>query len=225
MPSHHSPEPDDSTRRYDKNFAAAGISPDAIQRLAEAVARLNTNDPEHFVRALTDRILAMTPVTKERLTENESRFLIEAGQFTKDQLVETTAAVDEGTLQLDMAEAWLSGIRSTLSVEDVAAFLDRSEEDVRSAVAVDHLYAIEISGQLRFPIWQLDAGSPGKVLPGLADLVPAVSSRRHWQSVAGFVATTQQELIATGPQTPTEWLRRGGNIDAVLAVIEGSEWS
>ncbi|MEB0287130.1 hypothetical protein QN355_11255 [Cryobacterium sp. 10S3] len=200
------------------------VSVAAVRRLAETVARL-ANDPEYFLEALTDMVLAMEPISREKLTENEVRFLVESGAFTPEEWAETSASVDRGSLQLSTAEAWLLGLFSTMSVEDVTGFLGWNESDVSDAAADGRLYAIEVSGRRRFPVWQFDAASPSKLLPGLTSMIGIMTPRWHWQSAAGFMATPQRDLVALGRKTPIQWLRDGGDVDDVREIVEASDWS
>ena len=213
------PAPDNADGRIGPH-----VSEDAVRILAEAVARL-ANDPEYFVEALTDMLLAMKPISLEKLSDNEVRFLIESGAFTADEWAETSASVDRGSLQLRTTETWLLGLFATVSIEDVTGFLGWNESDVTDAVADGRLYAIDISGRLRFPGWQFDVGSPSKLLPGLTQMIGIITPRWDWQSAAGFMATPQRDLVAQGRKTPIQWLRDGGDFDDVREIVEASDWS
>ncbi|MDY7541800.1 hypothetical protein [Cryobacterium sp. 5B3] len=109
-------------------------------------------------------------------------------------------------------------------MEVVTGFLDWNEETVRAAVAEGRLYAIEISGRLRFPVWQFSIGSPEKLLPGLTQIIQVITPRWTWQSAAGFFAASQSSLIAKGPQTPVQWLRHGGDVRDVIEIVEADDW-
>ncbi|TFC29177.1 hypothetical protein E3O55_09895 [Cryobacterium sp. MDB1-18-2] len=218
-----SPAPADSPDGTGSESGSVRVSEAAIRRLADAVARL-ANDPEYFVEALTDMLMAMKPISMERLSANEVRFLIESGAFSADEWAETSAAVDRGSLQVGATEGWLLGLFETSSMEVVTGFLDWNEQAVRAAVEDGRLYAIEISGRLRFPTWQFSR-SPERLLPGLTEIIRVVTSRWNWQSVAGFMATPQSSLVAEGRQTPVEWLRDGGDLNDVIEIIEASDWS
>lgn len=199
------------------------VSDDAVRRLAEAVARL-ANDPEYFLQALTDMLLAMEPNSHEELPENDVRYLIESGAFTAETWAAASASVDKGSLQLQVSEGWLLGLFATISLENATGYLGWDEEAVRKAVADGHLYAFEISGRLRFPTWQFNVGSPVKLLPGLTEIIEVVAPRWSWRSVSGFMATPQSELVAAGRQTPVEWLRDGGDVNDVKVLVEFSDW-
>ncbi|TFB53636.1 hypothetical protein [Cryobacterium tagatosivorans] len=224
MMESHSPAPADSPGGTGSEPGAIHVSEDAVRRLAEAVARL-ANDPEYFLEALTDMLRAMKPISLDKLSDNEVRFLIESGAFSADEWAETSAAVDRGSLQLSTTEAWLLALFATMSVEDVTGFLGWDESDVTDAVADGRLYAIEISGRLRFPAWQFDVGSPSKLLLGLTQIIGLITPRWHWQSAAGFMATPQRDLVARGRKTPIQWLRDGGDVDDVREIVEASDWS
>jgi hypothetical protein len=199
------------------------VSDEAVRRLAEAVAHL-ANDPDYFLQALTDMLLAMRPVSKNRNTETERRFLIESGTFTADQWAETLASVDRGSLQLTETEGWLLNLFATMSLENVTGFLKWDEGAVRTAVSEGRLYAIEISGRLRFPAWQFNVGSPEKLIPGLSEVIEAVTPRWGWSSIGGFMNTPQSSLVAEGRKTPVEWLRDGGDVDEVRKIVESDDW-
>lgn len=216
--THSVPAPDSTGGRI-----GTRVSGEAVRRLAEAVARLS-NDHAFFLEALTDFLLAMKPISLERLAGNEVRFLIESGAFTADEWAETSAAVDRGSLQVAATEGWLLGLFETTSMDVVTGFLGWNEEAVRAAVAEGRLFALEISGRLRFPVWQLSSGSPSKLLPGLTEIIQVVTPRWDWHSVAGFMTTPQSSLVAEGRKTPASWLRDGGDVDAVKQIIESDDW-
>lgn len=195
----------------------------AVRRLADATLHLG-HDGEWFVQALTDRLLAMRPVPATSLTNQHKRYLIESGAYTAEELDAAARDVDRGALRLRVVEAWLSHLLATISLEDATGFLEWTKEDVRDAVSDGRLYAVEISGRLRFPVWQLNVRSPEKLIPGLTEILDAVASRWSWQSVAGFMATPQSSLVAKGRKTPAAWLRDGGHVNAVKQIIETTDW-
>jgi hypothetical protein len=98
------------------------------------------------------------------------------------------------------------------------------EQVVQAAVSEGRLYGIEISGRLRFPSWQFNLASSGKVLPGLAELLEVIPTWWDWESVAAFMATPQSALMAEGRQTPVAYLRDGGEVNDVTEIVESDEW-
>ncbi|MCI4657330.1 hypothetical protein [Cryobacterium zhongshanensis] len=220
MTDNHAPDAVTS-ERLPKN-AGFQVPDEAVRRLAEAVARL-ANDPDYFIQALTEMLLAMEPTSFDELPENEVRFLMESGAFTAETWASTSEG--KGSPQLRMTEGWLVDILATMSLDDVRGFLGWEEERIGVAVAHGHLYAVEISGSLRFPTWQFNVGSPAKLLPGLTEIIELVMSRWHWRSVAGFMATPQSDLVAKGRQTPVAWLRDGGDIKVIIDIVEAADWT
>lgn len=199
------------------------VSDEAVRRLVEAVAHL-ANDPDYFVQALTDMLLAMRPIPSNSLTKQHEQFLIESGAYTAEELDAAAREADRGALRLRVAETWLSQLLATISLEDATGLLEWTEEDVQDAVSDGRLYAIEISDRLRFPAWQFNVGSPEKLIPGLTEILDVVTPRWSWQSVAAFMSTPQSSLVAEGRQTPVEWLRDGGDVNAVKQIIETNDW-
>lgn len=194
-----------------------------VQRLADAIARLD-NDPVWFLQAATEFTLSIRPVSPSGLTKEQEEFLIESGTFSVEELAATREAIARGALQLDVFESWLVRLCETLSLDSVLGFLGWDDATVLQAVADHRLYAVEISGRLRFPAWQLSLGSPGKLLPGLTEVIAAISPRWGHASASGFMHTPQEDLVIEGRQTPLEFLRRGGDVAEVVSIVEASDW-
>jgi len=199
------------------------VSDEAVRRLAEAVTRLS-NDPIWFLDALTETVLAMKPISAQRLTKQQRDFLVESGDFTVESLAATSKWVDRGALQLGAVEAFLSNLVATLSLDEVCDFLELNEEAVETAFSEGRLYGVQISGRWRFPTWQFNVGSPEKLITGLSEIITIITPRKDWQSVAGFMATPQSGLVGDGRKTPVAWLRDGGDVDAVREIIESDDW-
>jgi hypothetical protein len=200
------------------------VSDEAVRLLADAIALLAADGP-YVVDAVTEFVLALRPVSRDgRLSKQQEKFLIESGDFTAEELEETKREVDRGSLQVGAVEAFLSHLCATMSLEDAAGFLGWDEEAVTAAVSEGRLYGVEISGRLRFPSWQFNLGSPDKLLPGLAEVIKVVTPRWGWHSVAGFMATPQEDLVAKGRKTPVAFLRDGGDVSEVRAIVESDDW-
>ena len=196
----------------------------ALRQLGKAVDDLKADTP-YILRALTEMLRALRPVSVEGSARKQRmRYLIESGAFTAEQLSTAMSAVDRGALQLRAAEAWLSQLCTTMSLEETTGYLGWSEEAVQAAVSEGRLYGVDISGRLRFPAFQFNVGSATKLIPGLTDIIEAVAPRWDWRSVAGFMATPQSSLIAEGRKTPVEWLRDGGDVAAVISIVESNDW-
>ena len=196
----------------------------ALRQLGKAVDDLKADTP-YILRALTEMLRALRPVSVEGSARKQRmRYLIETGVYTAEELGATVTAVDRGALQLRVAETWLSQLCTTMSLEETTGYLGWSEEAVQAAVSEGRLYGVDISGRLRFPAFQFNVASAAKLIPGLTDIIEAVTPRWDWRSVAGFMATPQSSLIAEGRKTPVEWLRDGGDVNDVKKIIEASDW-
>lgn len=93
------------------------------------------------------------------------------------------------------------------------------------------LWALDDDGSWVYPAVQFDVVDIGgrnalKVIRGLDQVLPALSTDLHPLAIAGFLGTPQQELVIDGrPRTVRDWLSSGGAIDAVVQLIELSEWA
>lgn len=192
--------------------------------LGTAINRLGGHT-SYIMRSLTEMLRAMRPVNLDRgLSGQQEQYLIESGAYTAESLTSASREVNQGVLQLSEAKAWLASLCATISLEEAAGFLEEDEESVRASVNAKRLHAVVVSGRLRFPIWQLSLGSQGKILPNLDQIIEAVTPQGDWQSVAGFMTTPQGDLVGEGRMTPIEWLRSGGDVDTVRAIIESAFW-
>ena len=207
--------PDADERRVDP-------SNEVVKNFVNAVNALGA-DSRYLLGSLASFTWTLAPVTANGLSDEQKAVLIESGVFTADTLAETQADIDRGGFQLSSIESWLSEMRETLSLQSIAAFLGRDENDVKRAVAERRLYAVEIAGRLRFPAWQLSLRSPGKVLPHFETLLPALEERWGWISISRFFATRQEDLVAKGRKTPAAWLEDGGDPDAVRRIVQSGD--
>ncbi|SFN43381.1 hypothetical protein [Mycetocola miduiensis] len=216
----------DSTPSPDNADGLIGtpVSDEAVRRLADAIAHLAADGP-YLVDAVTEFALTLRPVSRDgRLSKQQEEFLIESGSFTAEELADAKRDVDKGSLQLGAIDAFLSNLCATMSLEDAAGFLGWDEGAVTTAVSEGRLYGVEISGRLRFPSWQFNLGSPDKLLPGLAEVIKVLTPRWGWHSVAGFMSTPQEDLVAKGRKTPAVFLRDGGDVSEVRAIVESDDW-
>jgi hypothetical protein len=187
----------------DKNLFVGAASDDAVRRLVQAIGRLG-NDADYFMDALTEKLLSMEPLLKPEPDDDADRaFLIASGSFSAAEYDAARRSVARGSLQLRVVESWFSSLAGTLSLKAMAGFL----------------YAVEISGRLRFPEWQLSLSSPGKLLPGLAEVIAADNPKRSWIVLAGLMGTPQEDLYGEGHKTPVAWLRDGGDVRRVTDVV------
>lgn len=198
-------------------------SDDAVDGLVDAITRLNA-DGDFLARAITDSLLAERPVSDEsRLSTEEVDFLIRSGSFTAEKLQETSARLARGELQSNVVSTLLSSLNDSLSADDVEGFLELSATELDELIAAGGIYSVEVAGRRRFPSWQFSLSSQGKLLPHLAEIIGLVKDD-HWISVSGMMHTPQANMVTRGRQTPVEWFRSGGGIEALRQIKEGQKW-
>lgn len=220
MTSASIPAPGDSPDGISSRSDGLCATDEAVRRFTEAVARL-TNDPGPLIDWFTEMLDAIKPPPHPttELTEDQVRYLIEAGAFTVSGK-ETPAVAGRGSLKLEITQSDFRDLQMTWSIGDLAGYLVREEHDLLTAVTQGRLYAIKVLGLPRFPIWQFDDKCPGKLIPGLQEIIRVVLPRWGWPSVDGFMTTPQSSLVAEGRKTPLAWLRDGGDVDAVTAIVK-----
>lgn len=198
-------------------------SAESMATLADAIARLNA-DGDYVARVLTGALVAQRPVDdKEDLTQQEAEYLVGSGAFTPEKFRDTSIRVARGSLPAGAATALLTSLHQSMSAESAALFLHIDEAALNQAVEDGELYAVDVSGHRRFPSWQFSLSSPGKLLPHLAEII-ALLRDKNWISVSGLMATPQAAMVAEGRQTPVEWFRNGGGIEALERIVEGQKW-
>lgn len=198
-------------------------SEDVVQALADAITRLN-GDGDFIARALTESLLSERPIEdEEALSPQEINFLISSGTFTAEEFEELSLSVARGYLPARAASSLLASLNQSMSADDAAAFLDLTPTELRELVSEGRLYAVNLASHQRFPSWQFSLSSPGKVLPHLKEIV-ALLEGQDWISVSGLMSTPQSTMVAHGEQTPVEWFRNGGDLDALEQILEAEEW-
>lgn len=222
MTSNSIPRADNSSEGRISHPEGISAENEAVRRFTDAVNRL-TDDTAPLIDWFTEMLEAIKapPRPRTELTSDEVRCLVDAGAFTV--LGSTTPSLaGRGNLKLEVTQGDFMNLQMTWSIGHLAGYLGREERDLLGAVAQGHLYAITVLGLPRFPTWQFDDERPGKLIPGLREIIEAVAPRWGWHSVAGFMAAPQSSLVAEGPKTPLAWLRDGGDINAVTAIVK--EW-
>lgn len=192
----------------------------ALDGLWEAIEGLS-GDSSYLLTALTDHIRTLRPVRNSDLTPEQEEFLISSKSFTAESLAETEARVTRGDLQRRALQAFVTELHRTIALNDIMGHLRWDESTVRTALDEGRLHAVEISGQLRFPVWQLTYRG-NKLLPGLAEILDAARDRVTSSALASFMTIPQRSLIATGRQAPTEWLIQGYDVQTIVDLIRHS---
>jgi len=193
----------------------------ALDGLWGAIEGLS-GDSSYLLTALTDHIRALRPVRNSDLTPEQEDFLIGSGSFTAASLSETEARVTRGDLQRRALQAFVTELHRTIALNDIMGYLRWDDATIRRALDEGRLHAVVISGQLRFPVWQLTYRGD-KLLPGLAEILNAARDRVTTSALASFMTIPQRSLIATGRQVPTEWLIQGNDVQTIVDLIRHSD--
>lgn len=182
--------------------------------LVEVLATFGMTEDE-FVGELYRDLRATPDSSASRLTESEELILREHGGITSpvgdEQSVRKAAPRSSSS---NLAEQ----TRESLSVEQAAKLLTVDGSRVRHRVRDRALYAFKIGGGLRLPTWQFHRHDS---IPGLRAVLAALPPDLHPLEVSGFMTTPDADLTVVGePTSPHEWLIGGGDIPAVVELIE-----
>jgi len=196
-----------------------------FERLKRAVDALHI-DSKYFLDALIEEIESWQPYQAAELPEDEKRFVIESGGWTQEDFDDAARDLARGALHVRMMTSWLAPFLETMSLNDAGGLLDLAEGAVTQEVDAGRLYGVTICGTLRIPVWQFTYRRPQPLLPGLPEIISAVTAAQwDWITVASFFSVPQETLHATGPQTPAQWLLQGGEVENLLSIIDGSGWT
>lgn len=155
------------------------------------------------------------------LSEAQVDFLIESGDFTREEFDGVSASVARGELADAERRTRLAVVAASLSAAEVADLLGIDQSRVRHRQAKGGLYAFTVGGKRRYPTWQFTGSTTQPVLPGLPVLVKAFPADMHAASIQGFMETPQESLRVGGkPVTPPEWLLHGGEPRQVTAILD-----
>ena len=182
---------------------------------------------ERFGLQRADMVAALKslPAIKPRhsaLSQDHVRLLDESG-FVEDREAYAVVAADS-VVHVALL------IRTAYSVSEVASILGISESGVRHRRRARTLWAVPNRWTWAFPALQFDTdattGRPIRQVRGLDEVLPALPPDMHAVSVAGFLQTPQINLqVNHEPQSPLEWLRKGGDVQSVLAIVEPANWA
>ncbi|MBN8423101.1 hypothetical protein JF531_01025 [Microbacterium esteraromaticum] len=206
----------------DANEHASGEPrPEDVQAFVDALVRL-TDDPTWLLTSLTETLASMhTPGVP---TAAEVDFLLGSGAFSRSELATIRGRVARGSLALEGAQAFLSAVRATWSMDQVSGYLRWTTDAVRDAVDEGQLYAVEVAQHLRFPVFQFNVGHPQALIPHLPELIVATRGSWGWISFVAFMGTRQNALMTASRQTPRDWLIDGGGIGDVLDILRAQDW-
>jgi len=174
---------------------------------------------EDFVAAL--KALPSVHPWATTLSEDEAR-LLDDNDFREDPQAYIAAGVQ--------ITAHVGRLASTAyTPEQVKTILGISDSRIRQKRLARELWAIPDGQSWLFPVPQFETdpktGQPCRQVRGLSEVFKALPTDLHPVTVDGFLHTPQPELNRDGhEQTPLDWLRDGGDVDAVLAAVLAADW-
>jgi hypothetical protein len=182
--------------------------------LIEVLAPFGVGE-EEFVEELSRDLQAAPDASASRLTEPEELILREHGGITVPE-------GDDNSVRRAVLRAASANLadeaRESLTVAQAAKTLLVDGSRVRHRVRDRALYGFKIGGGLRLPIWQFYRHEP---IPGLRAVLAALPTDMHPLEVAGLMTTPDPDLVvADEPVSPRDWLIGGGDVGAVVAVVE-----
>lgn len=178
----------------------------------------------HFPGLTPDEVdaeLSRTPAAGAApISSGAMRYLAEHGGE------EARAALDrfdEATVRRDRAIAAAQTLEelvtSSLTIETVASSLGVSRSRISHRLRDQSLYAFSIQGRRYLPRWQFRQGPEGavtEVIPGLAQVVPAIPRDLHPLALLAFMTQPLGEL---GGQSPVDHLCSYGGVQMVVDML------
>lgn len=120
-------------------------------------------------------------------------------------------------------------ITTAASVAEVAAALGVKDSRIRQLRLARKLWAVDDNGNWVYPILQFQSDpndGPTRQIRGLDQVFATLPEGLHPVAVANFLRTPYPDLTVDGfAQTPLAWLRSGGDVEAVLRLIEVADWA
>lgn len=168
------------------------------------------------VDGFLDLLREASDATSESLSAGEREFLLETTDLTEDDLTPAARTLSQSRVARDRAAAQEQVHSASLTTAEVATLLERHEASVRRSKATGDLYALPSSGgrMTRFPRWQF---GDGEVVPGLRAIIPAFPQFTHPLSIQRFMTAPNESL---DQRSPVRWLLDGGQVDAVVSLVE-----
>jgi hypothetical protein len=155
------------------------------------------------------------------LSSGQAAYLIETGEFTHESLDSSRAAIARGELAEQERRTRQEGIDASLTTEAVAIRLGVDFADVETRRARGDLFAFVADGETRYPTWQFTDDPQKPVLPGIAQLLPALPDDWHPAGILAFMTTAKSSLRMGDEQvTPQQWLLRGGDPRTLTGILD-----
>lgn len=165
-----------------------------------------------------DAELSRTPAAGATpISAAATRFLAEHGGEAARLAIEE---YDEATVQKGRAFAAAKTLEEllalSLTLEEAATSLGLSRSRISHRLRDQSLYAFTVQGRRYLPRWQFREGPGGvvsDVIPGLAQIVPAIPRGMHPLAVEAFMTEPLEDLDGT---SPVDYLCSYGVVEVVV---------
>ncbi|MFT4083760.1 MAG: hypothetical protein QM638_14355 [Nocardioides sp.] len=152
-----------------------------------------------------------TPISAAAL-----RFLTEhGGEEARAALDEYDETVVQQNRAIAAARTLEELLATSLTIEEAATSLGLSRSRISHRLRGQSLYAFTIQGRRYLPRWQFRADPGGvvsDVIPGLAEIVPAIPRDMHPLAVKSFMTEPLEDL---GDRSPVDHLCSYGVVEVV----------
>jgi len=214
--------------RTGESAASAEFSPQIpaalMAGIADGIERFGP-DAEPIARALDECLarLRAEPV-KHTLDIDQTGWLVDSGVISASERADLHRGAQISNGLRSAVRGAVASLHASMSLQEVASFLEQTDEAVRAAEAAAELFAVEVAGQLRFPLWQFDRRECDGRLRGLTETIRMLTDLTFWPRVDVFMQTPNDLLLDYGPRSPVEWLRAGGDIRVLADAVQGQSW-
>lgn len=185
---------------------------------ADALHRIGIEQtPEEF-EAVMQRVIETMPVAERRAASSEELTVAEVDALKRGGFSLERRDYGANDPYLRGKATYTALVAGALSVPDVAAMFHVDESRVRQRLARRTLYGVKLDGVWRLPVFQFHAG---RLIPGLERVLPALDPALNPVAVSQWFTLPDVDLVIGGEQTsPHDWLLRGGDVEAVVALAD-----
>jgi hypothetical protein len=192
------------------------MSGSAVSELDALLARHHVDLTGDDVMSELDTALAAIPgAGAAPLSATELTFLREHAGSGVAAVLDDWSADSERQARARTALQQLSdAVAGSVSIKEAATILGIDRSRVSRRLSRNALWAFDLNANRRIPRWQF---LNSELLPGLAEIVPAIPRSANPAAIDAFMHTPQPEF---GHRTPIEHLAAGGDPTVVAAFLE-----
>jgi hypothetical protein len=192
------------------------MSGSAVSELDALLARHHGDLTGDDVMSELDTALAAIPgAGAAPLSATELTFLREhAGSGVAAVLDDWTADSERQARARTALQQLSDAVAGSVSIKEAAAILGIDRSRVSRRLSRNALWAFDLNANRRIPRWQF---LNSELLPGLAEIVPAIPRSANPAAIDAFMHTPQPEF---DNRTPIEHLAAGGDPTVVAAFLE-----